>query len=303
MSIVYFGTSSFAVPALRAVSAHVSLVVTQPDRPSGRGHQLHPTPVKAAALELGLPVEAPERSRAPEFIDRIRAEAPDILLVAAYGQILSMKLLESATHGGINLHGSILPEYRGAAPIQRCLLDGREETGVTLMQMDKGMDTGDMIDIGRLAIDPGESYGQLQDRLALLAAEMAHAWLPRLCVGDYPRTPQDHALATHAAKVEKADAELRVDRDARSEYNRFRALSPAPGAFIVGRTGIVRVSAARFSSAVGEPGTILSTQPLTIAFLNGAIELHEVRPEGKKNVSGRDYANGARMRVGERFVS
>lgn len=300
MRIVFFGTSVFAVPALRAVAEHVSLVVTQPDRPSGRGNRVQATPVKEAALELGLPVEAPEKSRAPEFVDRLRSEEADVLLVAAYGQILSQKVLDSATRGGINLHGSILPEYRGAAPIQRCVLDGRTETGVTLMQMDRGMDTGDMIHIGRLAIDPDETYGQLQDRLAILAADMAREWMPRIVAGDYPRTPQNPEQATHAAKVEKAEAELHFERDAREEYNRYRAFQPSPGPFITLPQGRARLSDVRFVEEIGEPGTILRTHPeLTVAFANGALELRELQPEGKKRVSGRDFANGARLRPGD----
>lgn len=300
MKVVFFGTSVFAVPALRAVAEHVSLVVTQPDRPSGRGNRVSATPVKEAALELGLPVEAPEKSRAPEFVDRLRSEEADVLLVAAYGQILSQKVLDSAKRGGINLHGSILPEYRGAAPIQRCILDGRTESGVTLMQMDKGMDTGDMIHIGRLAIDPDETYGELQDRLALLGAEMAREWLPRIVAGDYPRTPQDPDRATHAPKVEKAEAELRFERGAKGEYDRFRAFQPSPGPYVVTNRGTVRLSQVRRAEGEGEPGTVLRTSPeLVVAFAGGALELGELQPEGKKRMSGRDFANGARLRPGD----
>jgi methionyl-tRNA formyltransferase len=304
MKVVFFGTSVFAVPALRAVAEHVALVVTQPDRPSGRGNRVQYTPVKEAALELGLPVEAPEKSRAPEFVDQLRALDADLFLVAAYGQILSQKLLDSSKRGGINLHGSILPEYRGAAPIQRCILDGRTETGVTLMQMDKGMDTGDIIQIDRLTIGSDETYGELQDRLALLGAEMAQEWLPRLVAGDYPRTPQNSEQATHAAKVEKAEAELQFDRYAQAEYNRYRAFQPSPGPFISLGAVKARLSQVRMGEGEGEPGTIIRTSPeLTVAFANGALEFRELQPEGKKRVSGRDFANGARLRPGDRFLS
>jgi methionyl-tRNA formyltransferase len=278
-------------------------VVTQPDRPSGRGNRVQATPVKEAALQLGLPVEAPEKSRSPEFVERLRQEDADVLVVAAYGQILSQKVLDSARRGGINLHGSILPEYRGAAPIQRCIQDGRTETGVTLMQMDRGMDTGDMIDVARLAIDPDETYGELQDRLALVGAELAREWIPRIVAGDYSRTPQDHERATHAAKVEKAEAELRFERDARQEYDRFRAFTPTPGPFLVTNRGPVRLSVVRFTEGEGEPGTILRTSPeLVVAFAGGALELRELQPEGKKRMSGKDFANGARLRPGDRLL-
>src|SRR5262249_18938452 len=154
---------TFAVPALQELKDHISLVVTQPDRPSGRGMRMHSSPVKEAALEIGLPVETPEKSRAPEFVERLQSENADALVVASYGQILSQRVLDSAKRGGINLHGSILPKYRGAAPIQRAILDGEPETGITLMQMDKGMDSGDIIAIERTPIGSDETYGELQD--------------------------------------------------------------------------------------------------------------------------------------------
>lgn len=300
MRLVFFGTGAFALPALRALAPHVALVVTQPDRPTGRGMRLSPAPAKALAQELGLPVESPEKSRAPEFVARLRELDADALVVASYGQILSTAVLESARQGGINLHGSILPEYRGAAPIQRCLLDGRRETGITLMQMDRGMDTGDMIDVVRTPIGPEETYGELQDRLALLAAEMAMAWMPRIVVGDYPHTLQDAALATSAPKVEKSEAELIFYKEVAQEYDRFRAFTPAPGAFLRTSSGILRLHAARLSDTTGEPGTVLAVAPEpVVAFARGALRLFEVQPEGKRRMSGRDWVNGARLRVGD----
>lgn len=303
MKLVFFGTASFAVPALRVLAPHVSLVVAQPDRPSGRGMRLQPSPVKAAALELGLTVETPEKSRAPEFVARLREEEADALVVAAYGQILSTAVLESARRGGINLHGSILPKYRGAAPIQRAILNGDVETGVTLMQMDRGMDTGDMIDIVRTPIGPDETYGELQDRLALLAADQIGAWIGRIVEGDYPRAQQDSDQATHAPKVEKAEAELRFDRPAAEEYNRFRAFTPSPGAWMATSQGLLKLSAMGLSERTGTPGDVLATSPdLLVAFQGGSLAFKEVQPEGKKRMSGRDFANGARLRPGSRLI-
>lgn len=300
MKIVYFGTADFAVPALRSVAESVVLVVSQPDRPSGRGMQLKPSPVKEAALELGLPVETPEKARAAEFVDHVRALDPDFLLVAAYGQILSLNLLNSARHGGINLHGSILPHYRGAAPIQRCLENGDTETGVTLMQMDKGMDTGDMIAIERLTIGPDETYGELATRLGDLAGEMARAWAPRLAAGDYPRTAQDVHQATHAAKVTKEEAELKVDMEISRAYARFRAFTPSPGCWIQTKFGRLRISGARKSEVHGQPGTI--TGPDLLALQGGSLQLIEVQPEGKKRMSGRDFINGMRLEKGSSIL-
>jgi len=305
MKLVFFGTSTFGVPALRRLAGHVSLVVTQPDRPGRRGMRLQPSPIKECALELGIRVESPEKSRAPEFVEVLLAEEADALLVAAYGQILSTKVLESAKRGSINLHGSILPNYRGAAPVQRCLLNGETETGVTLMQMDKGMDTGDIITIERLAIGPDETCGLLYDRLSDLAADMAVDWMPRIVSGEYERTPQENDLATYAGKVEKADAELSFDRTHEGEYNRFRAFQPNPGPFVRTRFGLLRLQAMKRGDGLpaAAPGTVLSTTGhLAVAFADGALLFEEVQPEGKKRMRGIDFANGAHIRPGDRLL-
>jgi len=302
MSLIFFGTGSFALPSLRALATSVSLVVSQPDRPSGRGLKLTPSPIKLLAIELGIPVETPEKSRAPEWVEMFQSIHADALVVASYGQILSQRVLDSAKFGGINLHGSILPQYRGAAPIQRSVLNGDLESGVTLMQMDKGMDTGDIIEIVRTPVGPDETYGELQDRLSNIAAEMATSWMPRIVSGDYLRLRQQSEFATNAAKVERAEAELSPSRPAAEEYNRFRAFTPEPGAYMRTAFGFLRVSIARKSTQLGEPGCVISTNPLTIGFTGGSIELLEVQPEGKKRMPGRDFANGARLRPGSRLV-
>ncbi|MCC7433271.1 MAG: methionyl-tRNA formyltransferase [Methanoregulaceae archaeon] len=301
MRLVYFGTASFAVPALRVLADHVVLAVSQPDRPSGRGMRMHPSPVKQAALELGVPCETPERSRAPEFIETLRGFEADALVVAAYGQILSLDVLTSAKRGGINLHGSILPAYRGAAPIQRCLINGDAETGVTLMQMDRGMDTGDMIDIVRTAIDPDETYGELQERLAIFAADLARDWMPRIVAGDYPRTPQDSALATMAPKLERIEGQLRTAMPAAEAYNRFRGVTPSPGAFFESDYGRVKIVAARIGVREGVPGAYLGGDEL--AFAGGSLRLAEVQPEGRGRMSLSALANGLRLRPGDALVS
>lgn len=265
--------------------------------------KLQPSPVKLAAIELGIPVETPEKSRSPEFIDTLRSLNADALLVAAYGQILSTAVLESAKRGGINLHGSILPKYRGAAPIQRCILDGETETGITLMQMDKGMDTGDVIQIERSPIGADETYGDLQDRLAEMAAGMARDWMPRICAGDYPRTPQDNEKASIAPKVEKAEAEIVFNRDAAPEYNRFRAFTPTPGAFLQTRFGLVKIGQARLGTEGGPPGVVMSTSgSCQVGFGTGSLYLLEVQPEGKKRMTGKDFANGLRLRPGDNLL-
>lgn len=303
MRLVYFGTADFAIAPLLALASHIVLVVSQPDRPSGRGMELRPSPVKFAADSCGLKVLTPERSRAPEFVDILRGCNADALVVAAYGQILSQAVLDSARQGGINLHASILPKYRGAAPIQRAILAGETETGVTLMQMDKGMDTGDIIEIGTHPIGPDDTAADVTRYLTSGAAELALEWMPRICAGDYPRTPQDHDKATVAPKVQKAEAELKFERPAQAEYNRWRAFTPSPGPFVRTRFGLVRIGKARLGTNEGPPGVVVSTSPsCEIAFAGGSIQLLEVQPEGKKRMSGKDFANGNRLRPGDSLI-
>jgi methionyl-tRNA formyltransferase len=295
------GSASFAVPALEALAEHICLVVSQPDQPSGRGMQLKPMPVKARALELGLPVVTPVKSRSAESVDMIRALEADVLVVAAYGQILSEPLLNSAKRGGVNLHGSLLPRWRGAAPIQRAIEAGDEYTGVTLMQMDKGLDTGDMIAKEIISISPNETAGELFPRLAQAAANLAVGWMPQIVAGDYPREKQDDAASTHAAKVTKAEAELTCHMTAGEAFNKFRAFTPAPGAWIQTPKGNLRVLKARLVKGIDvAAGRLASVKPeLIVGFAQGALCLDLVQSEGRKPTSGTDFANGARLGVGD----
>jgi methionyl-tRNA formyltransferase len=292
LRIVYFGTSDFAVPALEKLAKDVVLVITQPDRPSGRGMKLKASPVKLKAIELGLPVETPEKARDPEFVQKIQELEADVHVVAAYGQILSTKLLETAKRGGINLHGSILPDYRGAAPIQRAIMDGKTETGVTLMQMDKGMDTGDIIDIVRTPIGPNETYGELHARLAQLAATQIEEWIERIADGNYPRQVQDHETATYASKITAEERELRFDEPATVEYNRLRGLSPSPGAFFQTDLGRIKIIESRPSNQDGI-GVFEHEGHCHLGFQVGSLVLKQVQPEGRKPMSGSDWLRGA----------
>lgn len=305
MRLVFFGTGIFAVPALKVLSPHVVLVVSQPDRMQGRGMRLQASPMKQAALELGLPVAQPVKARATEFIAEIQALGADALVVASYGQILSQSLLDAATRGGINLHGSILPRYRGAAPIQRCLMAGDAESGVSLMQMDKGMDTGDVIEIRRLAIENSETYGELQLRLAELAARMTEEWMPRIVAGNYPRVAQDSEHATMAPKLDKIEGYLSVRRGALEEHNRYRGVTPNPGATLSTDFGLIKVLKASLGTKQGDAGVVLETKSgLEVGFADGgSLVLDEVQPEGKKKTSGRDYANGLRLKPGSFLIS
>lgn len=299
MRLVFFGTGGFAVPILRALSRHVVLVVSQPDRRSGRGMGLKASPVKEEALTLRILVETPPKCKDPEFIESIRKFDADVLVVASYGQILPEALLVSAKRGAINLHVSVLPKFRGAAPVQRAILAGETKTGVTLMQMDRGLDTGDIIAIEETPIGPDETFTELQTRLAAIAAGLAEEWMPRIVEGNYPRIAQSHGNATFAPKVEKAEAQLEFGRDAAGEYNRYRAFTESPGAFLETRFGRLRISRMRPSELRGPPGEVASVKPaLVVGFADGALEICEIRPEGKKSMSGRDLANGWRLQPG-----
>lgn len=300
MSVVFFGSSTFAVPALRAIADKVQLVVSQPDRPSGRGQQLRPTPVKAVATELGIEVQTPKRARASEFIEQIEARNPTLIVVAAYGQILPQRLLDAGRHGAINLHGSILPRHRGAAPIQASILAGDEETGVTLMQMDAGLDTGDMIEIARTPIGADETAGELHDRLAEIAGELLANRIDDLLAGQYDRVPQDDSLSTYAPKIEKEDARLDLSGEAALEYRKFRAFTPVPGCYLETSSGTLKVNKARYVEIQGSPGEVIeASQRLVVALSTGALELQTVTPEGRKPQSGAEFARTAQIQPGD----
>lgn len=267
--------------------------------------RIQKSPVQLAAEELGLPVHTPEKARELSFVEFIEGLEADALIVAAYGQILSQRLLDAGKNGGINLHGSILPRYRGAAPIQRAIEAGNFETGVTLMQMDKGMDTGDVIDVVRTEIGEDETYGELQARLSFLAAEQLSAWAPRLAMGEYSRIPQDHSQATHAAKIDRSETELDFEMEISSAYRKFRAFTPSPSTFLQTDQGRLKLIEARICDRQfdSEPGTVVEMHPLTVQFGGGSMELRVVQPEGKPRQSGADWANGRRLKVGDRMTS
>jgi methionyl-tRNA formyltransferase len=304
MRLVFFGTATFAIPALRQLAPYVQLVVTQPDAPSGRGSELKQTPVAIASQELQLPLEKPVKCRAPEFVERIREIEPEALVVAAYGQILSEKLLNTALRGGINIHGSLLPKFRGAAPVQRAIEAGELFTGVTLMQMEKGLDTGDIIASELISIGPDETAGELFERLAEAGADLASAWLPQITAGGYPRTPQNAAETTYAAKMVKEDGRITPDMTSQAAYNRFRAATPSPGAWIATSRGSIKILACRPVSGLKlTPGKVAAVKPdLVVGLADGGLCLDLVQPEGRRGASGVDFANGARLGIGSSLM-
>ncbi len=295
MRVAFFGTPDFAVPILEALARHheVVLVVAQPDKPAGRGMKMHAPPVMVKARELGLPVAQPAKIRTAEFLDSIRALAPDVGIVVAYGRILPAALLEIPARGFLNIHGSILPKYRGAAPIQRAIEHGEKVTGVTIMRVDEELDHGPMLRVAATDIGPDERTPALARRLAEIGAK---ALLDVL--RDWPaETPQDHMNATLAPKIEKSESRITFEEPAATIYNRFRAFDPWPG-ITFGELKLTDVAVAEGS---GAPGTILSIEDsVVVAAGEGAIRINELQRPGKPRTAAGAVARGLGWRVGER---
>ncbi len=309
--IVFLGTPEFAVPLLRtlAESEHeVAGVVSQPDRPVGRKRVSVPTPVKQAALELGLKVVQPERIRSEEAYAAITAWRPDVLITAAYGQLIPERLLRTARVAALNLHASLLPKYRGAAPIQRALMDGEAVTGVSVMTMVKAMDAGPVWAQAQLAIEPEETYGELGDRLAALGAHLLLATLPGVLSGTLTPIEQDAAMVTYAPRIERTDEWLDFRASAVEVANKVRALAPAPGAStrLGDQTLKVWQATPVVSAARGvAPGRVLEvgTRGILVACKDGGVWLMRVQAAGKNPLDGLAYARGRRDLVGRTFVS
>jgi len=312
---MFFGTPAIAVPALRALaaSANVRKVVCQPDRAAGRGLGLTAPAIKIAAQELGLEVLQPHKLRDGELARFMRQEELDVALVMAYGRILPPDVLGAPRLGCVNLHASLLPEYRGAAPIQRVLMDGRAETGLCLMQMNEGLDTGDVLCERRLAVGPDEDYQELADRLALLAADMVAGDLPRLLSGELRPEPQDHARATHAPPLTAADLVLDFSQPALALKNRIRALSPQPGAaaFVLRdgqkarRLRILKAQATADQKDDGAPAPGLvhvAGDRVFVVTGGGTLEILLGQVEGRKVLGAADLARGRALREGDRLV-
>jgi methionyl-tRNA formyltransferase len=267
--------------------------------------RLQPTPVHSLAESLGLPVLTPQRARDPEFIEQLRALAPDLIVLASYGKILPQAVLEIAPLGNWNLHGSLLPKYRGASPIQYALLNGERETGVTLMEMVAEMDAGDIYLQATEPIHPDDDYGALEARLAARAASLLLDGLERLQAGTLTRTPQDHAAATYAPLITKDDTRIRWEEPAERCRNRIRAFSPKPGAFTVWRGKTLKLWRAEVAPRTGgaAPGAIIACAPddLRVACGEGALRLLEVQPESRPRMDSRAFINGYRPQVGERL--
>jgi methionyl-tRNA formyltransferase len=305
--MVFMGTPEFAVPSLRALAGvgQVVGVVTQPDRPAGRGQKLSAPPVKQFALAAGLPVIQPLRLREPAAVAQLAAWRPDLIVVAAFGQILKPAVLGLPRHGCLNVHASLLPRWRGAAPIAAALLAGDSETGVTLMQMDPGLDTGPMLARRSEAIRPDDTTPALTARLAELGAALLADCLPAYLRGELRPEPQDPAKATYAPQLRKDDGRLDFTLPAPDLARRVRALLPWPATFALWQGQpfkILRAAPLEAGAGNAGPGTIfLTDQGPAVACGQGALLLHEVQPAGRAPMPAADFARGARPFVGSRL--
>jgi len=303
---VFMGSPDFAVPTLRALaSAHeVALVVSQPDKPAGRGGQLTPPAVKVAATELGLPVFQPRSARNGELEAALRATGAELAVVVAYGKILPKGVLEALPGGCINVHGSILPKYRGAAPIQWAVIDGEKETGVAIMQLDEGMDTGPVILERRVTIGPEETAGELFARLAPLGAAACMDALAQISAGTARRVPQDHAAATHAPMLKKADGAIDFTLPADKVAARIRGVDPWPGAQVKLRDQVVKVFRAIAHArppGMEAPGTVvmIDAQGAHVVCGTDSVVIRELQAPGKKRLTAKELANGRGIAIGD----
>lgn len=305
MRILFMGTPEFAVPSLRAlVGEHEVLgVVTQPDRRAGRGQRVVFSPVKEVALEYGLPVFQPEKVSDPQVMAELEALGADLFVVVAFGQKIPDRLLAAPTYGCVNVHSSLLPKYRGAAPINAAILHGDDVTGVTTMYLGSGWDDGDIILQAEEPILPRETAGTLHDRLMVKGAELLLETVRHIAQGSAPRIPQDHSKASYAFKLKKEAAQVDFGRTAQTLDRLVRAMNPWPVAWAQIRGETVRIWEAEPAEEgqKGQPGEILSLseQGLLVACGSGALFLQSMQRPGGKVLSGLDFANGLRLRVGE----
>jgi methionyl-tRNA formyltransferase len=301
--VVFMGSPEFAVPCLRALArAHeVAFVVSQPDKPAGRGSKLTPPPVKVAAAELGLSVLQPKSARTGELERALRDAGAELAVVVAYGKILPKPVLEALPRGCINVHASLLPKYRGAAPVQWAVIDGERETGVAIMQLDEGMDTGPVYLERRVAIDPDETSGELLARLAPIGADALLEALAAIEAGTARAIPQDHARATHARMLTKADGAIDFTRPAPAVAARIRGVDPWPGAQALLRGQIVKLFRARGEAGEGAPGTVLAIDGagMHVAAQGGAVVIREIQAPGRKRMAAQQFAAGRGLAVGD----
>ncbi|MBQ8816318.1 MAG: methionyl-tRNA formyltransferase [Lachnospiraceae bacterium] len=313
MKIVFMGTPDFAAGALEALIAaghEITAVYTQPDKPKGRGKEVQMTPVKELALKHDIPVYQPRRIKEAEEVEKLRQIPADIFVVAAFGQIVSQEILDIPKYGCVNIHASLLPKYRGAAPIQWAVIDGEEKTGVTIMQMNAGIDTGDILYTKEYVLEPKETGASLFDKLMVLGAEAIVEALPLLETGKLTPTPQDHTKATHAAKLTKQLGELDFDKSAVELERLIRGLNSWPSAYTyykgkqlkIWEAEVVGIPEVQNESGM-QPGTVIAVdkQSFTVAAGDGALKITELQIEGKKRMACKDFLLGYPVAIGDKL--
>lgn len=308
MRIVFMGTPDFAVGSLQALCEsgkhEILAVVTQPDRPKGRGNKLLQTPVKEYALEQGLTVYQPQKVKTPEFVELLHDLQPELIVVAAFGQFLSKEILELPKYGCINVHASLLPKYRGAAPIQYAIIKGEKESGVTIMQMDIGMDTGAMLDKVVVPIAENTTMGELHDALREQGAALLLEVIDKIAAGTAVAEPQDDAQATYATLLDRSMEHIDWSKTAQEVHNLIRGFNPAPSTFTKlpnGKSLKIWGSKMTDKSSAAAAGTVIETgkHSFFVACGEGVLEITEVQPESKKRMPAQVFLNGRGVQEGD----
>ena len=307
MKVLFMGTPDFALFSLKAISGshhEVVGVVTQPDKPKGRGYTLTPPPVKVFALENGYSVYQPDTLRSESFSELLSTLSPDVIVVVAYGKILPKSVLDFPKHGCINVHGSLLPEYRGAAPMQRAIIDGKKTTGITTMYMAEGLDTGDMLLKADVVIENDDNFETIHDKLGECGARLILETLDAIESGNAKRTPQDESLATYAAKITKETCAIDFSMNAQAVHDLIRGLSPIPLSFTHTPDGkLLKIISSKLDCAdgkLGECGEVISLDNgITVACGNGSVTLKKVIPEGKSRMDATDFVRGRKIFLGD----
>lgn len=305
MRVIFMGTPDFAVPSLEALLTkhEVVLVVTQPDKPKGRGKKMVPTPVKACALEHGIPVLQPEKVKEPEFVEHLRSYEPDLIAVTAFGQILSEPILEMPKYGCINVHGSLLPKYRGAAPMQWSIIDGEKVTGITTMYMAKGLDSGDMLLKAEVEITDEDTFATIHDKMAVTGANLLLDTLDQLEAGTLERIPQDHDAATYAPMITKETGHIDWSKNRQDIINLIRGLNPVPAAYTIYEEEVLKIFGAVISDVQADDaanGEIVAVvkKGFVVKCGDGCLLITEVQARGGKRMMTDAYLRGHAMKEG-----
>lgn len=308
MRIIFLGTPDFAVPTLEKLHAEghqMLLAISQPDRPAGRGQKVRPTPVAAKAAALGIPVYQPEDVNTEESLKIISSHKPDVIVVAAFGQFLKKRFRELAPRGCLNVHASLLPKLRGAAPINRAVMEGHPSAGVTIMNIEAKMDAGDMYLKGETPIGPETTAGELHNQLSVMGADLMARTLRRIEEGSITAAPQNAAEATHAPKITPEERRIDWTLPAETVDRKIRGLSPAPGAFTFYKGTRLQILRSRLAGNAPSkaPGTVTALEPahFEVSAGNGTVAILEVRAEGKKTMNAAEWGRGTRIQIGDFF--